>query len=446
MYRETLRPQFHFTAREHWLNDPNGLFFYQGNYHLFFQHNPFGNEWGNMTWGHAVSPDLLHWRQVDNALEPDALGTMYSGCAVVDWHNTSGLQTGDHPPIVLVYTAAGGTSVESQGKAFTQCLAYSTDGGETWAKYPGNPVLAIQRDGNRDPKVIWHAPTQHWIMTLYLSENDFAFYNSPDLIHWTYLHDILAPESIECPDFFEMIVEGTNDLRKWVWVAGNGQYYVGRFDGQRFTPESGLLVGDWGANFYACQSFSDIPATDGRRIQIAWMKDGSYPGMPFNQQMSFPCELRLRQTSQGLRLTRQPIKEVERLRAVKHAWKDLVLQSQALPLETGREGLWELSMTISPGNARSVGLNVLGTQITFSPGTQALTCDGRTAPLEMIDGSIHLRCLVDRTSIEVFGNDGLVSMTSCFLPGDYSSGIMIFSHDGDARFDHITIFEMDSIW
>ena len=165
MYNEKFRPQFHFTARQNWLNDPNGLVHYDGTYHLFFQHNPAGLEWGNMTWGHAVSRDIVRWKQVENALEPDRLGTMFSGSAVVDWENTSGFQTGPDKPIVLIYTAAGGTSPESEGQPFTQCLAYSSDGGQTWVKYAGNPVLGCIRDGNRDPKVIWHAPTRRWIMT-----------------------------------------------------------------------------------------------------------------------------------------------------------------------------------------------------------------------------------------------------------------------------------------
>ena len=307
MYNEKYRPQFHFTARENWINDPNGLVFYNGTYHLFFQHNPFGLEWGNMTWGHAVSPDLVHWRQLKNELEPDPLGTMFSGCAIIDWENTSGLGSGSLPPIVLIYTAAGGYSTESKDQPFTQCLAYSVDGGETWKKYSQNPILTCQREGNRDPKVIWHAPTHRWIMTLYLNKNDFAFFTSPDLIHWTYLHEITASDSIECPDFFKLKVEGTSAEYRWVWVAGNGRYYIGQFDGQRYTLETDLLIGDWGANFYACQSYSDIPAEDGRRIQIAWMNGGKYPGMPFNQQMSFPCELRLIQTSRGLRLSRYPV-------------------------------------------------------------------------------------------------------------------------------------------
>lgn len=446
MYNETYRPQFHFTARENWLNDPNGLFFFDGQYHLFFQHNPFGTEWGNMTWGHALSPDLLHWRQVEHALYPDTLGTMFSGSAVVDWNNTIGLRTGDLPPIVLIYTAAGGTSPESQGKPFTQCLAYSVDGAKSWQKYPGNPVLGEQRSGNRDPKVIWHEPTRRWIITLYLDENDFALYASPDLIHWEHLHDLVAADSIECPDLFPLPVDGSPGQSKWVWMAGNGRYYVGDFDGRRFSPESDLLTGDWGANFYACQTYSDIPASDGRRIQIAWMKDGQYPGMPFNQQMSFPCELRLRETSRGPRLTRWPVREIERIWTDRQSWEDLRLDSRGILLSADAGQQEDISVSIRLEDARAVGLEIGGVAVRYDCQAQALTCLGCTAPLAPEDGRIHLRCLLDRTSLEVFGNHGLVSMSSCDLLSGENTGLRILAEGGGGVFEQVSAHKVQSTW
>ena len=388
MYREKYRPQFHFTARQNWINDPNGLVFYNGTYHLFFQHNPSGLQWGSMTWGHAVSRDMLRWKQLENVLEPDGMGTMFSGSAVVDWENTSGLQSGVEKPIMLIYTAAGGTSAESEGQPFTQCLAYSTDGGETWQKYSANPVLGCIRDGNRDPKVIWHAPTHRWIMTLYLDANDFAFFSSPDLKTWTHLHDLTAPESIECPDLFELPVEGENGLRKWVWVASNARYYIGSFEGTQFTPEQDFLIGDWGANIYACQTYSDIPRHDGRRIQITWMNGGVYPDMPFNQQMSFPCELKLYRTAQGLRLARQPVREIENLYAHEFNWEGVAIDGQEMALDGPSSGLYDINAVLDIGTAGSLGLSVCGETVTYDAHAHTLICLGRSAPLEPVGGQI----------------------------------------------------------
>jgi fructan beta-fructosidase len=199
-YGERLRPQFHFTSRTNWLNDPNGLVFYKGEYHLFFQHNPSGINWGNMTWGHAVSTDLLHWRQLDDALKPDRLGTIFSGSAVVDWDNTAGFQSGNEKTLVAIFTSAG--------KPFTQSMAYSTDRGRSWRKYDKNPVLNHVAGENRDPKVIWHVPTKRWIMALYLDGEKYALFSSPDLKRWEKLCDLPEFGASECPDFFELQITG----------------------------------------------------------------------------------------------------------------------------------------------------------------------------------------------------------------------------------------------
>ena len=206
-YQEKLRPQFHFSPKKGWTNDPNGLVCYKGEYHLFFEHNPFDVKWGNMTWGHAISPDMVHWTQIENALEPDKMGTMFSGSAVVDWDNTAGFQKGEEKTIVLIYTAAGGSNPESKGQPFTQCIAYSTDRGRTFTKYAGNPVVPNIVGSNRDPKVTWHAPTRQWILTMFLDGSTYRFLASPDLKKWTMLQDISVPKTSECPDFFEMPVE-----------------------------------------------------------------------------------------------------------------------------------------------------------------------------------------------------------------------------------------------
>jgi fructan beta-fructosidase len=446
MYQEKYRPQFHFSARQNWLNDPNGLVYYKGTYHLFFQHNPVGINWGNMTWGHAVSRDLVRWQQLDNTLEPDTLGTMFSGSAVVDWKNTSGFQQGSEKPIVLMYTAAGGTSPESEGQRFTQCLAFSTDGGSTWQKYDANPVLGCIRYGNRDPKVFWHTPSNQWIMSLYLDEHDFAIFSSQDLKTWHHLQTFTVPDSIECPDFFELPVDDEETERKWVFMVANGRYYIGSFDGYKFEPESDLLRGDWGANFFASQSYSDIPAADGRRIQIPWMREGEYPEMPFNQQMGFPCELGLRRTTGGLRLTRKPINEIENLYAKEHHWADRLVDSVTFHFDGPSCGLYDITARIDPGSAKSFDLVVCGELITYNAQDQSITCLGRTAPVEAIDGNIVLRLLVDRTSLEIFAADGLVSMSSCFLPKDETLAVSLTAHGGTARLINMQVRELLSAW
>jgi sucrose-6-phosphate hydrolase SacC (GH32 family) len=433
LYDETYRPQFHFTARANWHNDPNGLVFYRGEYHLFFQHNPSGINWGNMTWGHAVSRDLIHWRQLDHALFPDRLGTMFSGSAVVDWDNTAGFQQGKEKALVAIYTAAGDTSPESKGQPFTQCVAFSNDRGRTWTKFPQNPVLPHILGGNRDPKVVWHAPSSRWIMALYKDATTFAFFASPDLKQWTHLHDIEVPGCGECPDFFEMPVAGEPRTRKWVWTAANGHYLVGDFDGRKFTPETGPHIEDWGKNYYAVQTYSDIPPNDGRRIQIAWMNGGRYPGMPFNQQMSFPCELTLHRLPEGLRLARWPVKEIERLWTARRSLPHRNLLPGENPLAGITGELLDLQAEIQLGDATEAGFTIRGEPVRYVRADKQLVCLGKTAPLDAPEGRLRLRILVDRTSLEVFAQDGKVSMSSCFVPKPREQNLECFARGGTAR-------------
>jgi sucrose-6-phosphate hydrolase SacC (GH32 family) len=445
LYHEKYRPQFHFTAKSGWLNDPNGLVCYCGEYHLFFQHNPFGTEWGNMTWGHAVSPDLVHWEQLENALAPDRMGTMFSGSAIVDWENSAGFQNGDYKTLVAIYTAAGGTSEESKGQPFTQCIAYSNDLGRHWTKYDGNPVLGHIVKENRDPKIVWHAPSRRWIMALYLDGPEFALFSSPDLKEWTRLQTLSMPEGAECPDFFELAAEGEPETRKWIFTAANGRYFVGDFDGKRYRIESGSHVADYGANYYAVQTYSDIPPKDGRRIQVAWMNGGKYPGMPFNQQMSFPCEMILRRTADGYRIRRRPVKEIEILHEKPFEWRG-TLKPDANPLSEIDGDLFDLRLEFEPGRAKEVALTVGGEPVRYDSEAGTLTCLGRSAPLSPKEGRVTLQILADRTSLEVFGNDGEVAFTSCFLPPDDAKGLSLSSSGGDADVVSMKAFPLRSAW
>ncbi|MDZ4800892.1 MAG: glycoside hydrolase family 32 protein [Bryobacteraceae bacterium] len=449
-YDQRLRPQFHFSPKKGWTNDPNGLVLYKGEYHLFFQHNPFDVKWGNMTWGHAISKDLVHWKQMEqHALSPDNTGTMFSGSAVVDWDNTAGLQKGDEKTIVLLYTAAGGTSPESKGQPYTQCMAYSTDRGRTFTKYAGNPVLPNVVKENRDPKVVWHAPTRRWIMTLFLDGTTFAFFSSPDLKKWTLLQEISVPKTGECPDFFEMPVENEPGVTRWIWTGANGNYLVGTFDGKRFMPEVMTQSVHSGTNYYAVQTYSDLPGN--RRVQMAWMNFGQYPGMPFNQQMSCPYEFRLRKYAyHSYRIFATPVAEIDALRETPKSWKDVVVKPGENPLSGVKGDCLDIVAEIEPGTAKELGFRVRGRTVNYlvrpRERDNLLASEKLSTNLGLRDKKLSLRILVDRASVEVFGNDGEAVIPACFLPKDDNLDIEFYTVGGEAKIVSLNIYPMRSIW
>jgi sucrose-6-phosphate hydrolase SacC (GH32 family) len=451
LYRERLRPQFHFSSRRGWNNDPNGLVFYRGEYHLFYQHNPYGWEWGNMHWGHAVSRDLVHWDELGYALAPDASGPMFSGSAVVDRNNTSGLGTEGRPPLILLYTAAGRPTV--------QCLAYSNDG-RSFTKDRDNPVVPQITPGNRDPKVIWHEPSQRWVMVLYVGLPDptrpaekgrpaqkhtIHFLTSPNLKEWTVRSQVEG--FYECPDFFELPVEGDATKKFWVLSAANSDYILGRFDGSEFIPETPILTGQRGSSFYAPQTFSDLP--DGRRVQIGWGRMPS-PGMPFNQMMCFPCTLTLHPTADGPRLRWWPVAEIARLHAREHTVSPLPQQLApgANPLAAAGIGgeLFDIEAEFEVDDATSVGLMVRGTEVAYDAGKRTLRCLGREAPLVPEGGRVRLRILSDRTSLEVFGDNGMIYMPMAVIPRDDDRSVAVFARGGTATLRALVVHELNPIW
>jgi len=444
IYHESLRPQFHFSSRANWLNDPNGLVFYRGEYHLFFQHNPDGINWGNMTWGHTVSTDLLHWRQLDDAILPDRLGTIFSGSAVVDWQNTSGLQTGEEKPLIAIYTSAGGTSPASNGQPFTQSIAASNDRGRTWKKYEHNPVLANVVGSNRDPKVFWHTPTKKWIMALFLDGDKYALFSSPNLIQWTRLSDIPEFGAGECPDLFEMPVEGEPGNARWVFWGAN-KYLIGSFNGIRFVKESGPHIFEFGNNYYAAQTYSDIPAADGRRIQIAWMNGGQYPHMPFNQQMAFPAELTLRQTPEGLRLYKRPIREVDTLHGAHFQWHGTLKQGEN-PLAAVAGDSFDVQVEIDSATSPRVSLSIRGAKLEYEAKSGKLSLLGKTAVVSPGGAKIKLQILIDRSSIDVFVDDGRIAMSSCFIPAaGHDKPPLLLEGDG-AKAESFDVWQLKSCW
>jgi fructan beta-fructosidase len=435
LYRERLRPQVHFSTRRGWNNDPNGLVYHAGEWHLFYQHNPYSTRWDNMHWGHAVSPDLVHWQELPVALYPDALGPCFSGSAVVDTENTAGFQTGTEPALVCIYTAAGNPTV--------QCLAYSLDRGRTWATYASNPVLPQIIGGNRDPKVIWYAPGRCWIMALFLDQNDYGLFSSPDLKRWERLCTVTIPGSSECPEFFAIPVAGKPGETRWIFYGGNGLYLIGQFDGKSFTTESGPHELHQGTCFYASQTYNSAP--DGRRVLIGW-GTVSMPGMPFNQMMTFPVDLTLRPTADGLRLHVQPAPEISRLHDRAVELPETTIPVGETPL-AGLEGdAFHIRAEFATGAATAFGLTVRGIPITYDVQSQRLDCGGRSASVPPGDGQVQLEIIADRTSLEIFVNAGRVYLPMGVTLPEVQRGVVLFSRGAPTRVSRLQAWSLTSIW
>lgn len=444
LYREPLRGQFHFSPQRGWNNDPNGCVFYNGEYHLFFQHNPYGWGWGNMHWGHAVSKDLVHWEELGDKLLPDTMGPMFSGSAVVDWKNTSGFGKEGKPPLVLIYTAAGNPTVQG--------IAYSTDG-RSFTKYSGNPVLQQITGGNRDPKVFWHEGTQKWVMVLYVElqgKHTVHFFTSPDLREWTLasITEGIAGTAFlyECPDFFELPVDGDTPQKKWVLLGANSEYAVGTFDGTHFKPEHTKLPGHRGRGFYAPQTFSDIPVKDGRRIQVGWFQTETR-GMSFNQSMTVPLELKLVSTPEGPRLTFAPVKELESLRGNTLAFESMALKpGDRNPFDELQVELLEIRTEIDPGDASEIVFNIRDSMIIYEPKKQELTVNGQRAAAPLRDGKLRLTIYCDRTGLEVFAGDGLCYMPMPFNAKPDNRKIFLETRGGSANVLTLQVHELRSAW
>jgi fructan beta-fructosidase len=441
LYREKHRPQFHFSSRRGWNNDSNGLVFYKGEYHLYYQHNPYGWNWGNMHWGHAVSTDLVHWKELPIALYPQRFGDWcFSGSAVVDVDNTAGFKTGAEDVIVAAYTSTG------RG----ECIAYSTDRGRTFTDYPGNPVVTHK---GRDPKIIWYAPGGRWVTAVYDEQGKsrgISFYTSRNLKDWQFRSRIDG--FYECPEIFELPVDGNQNNKRWVVHAADGNYMIGHFDGETFRPESAKQQWSYGNCFYASQTFNNLPREDGRRIQIAWGRIAT-PGMPFNQCMLFPCELTLRTTEDGVRMFAQPVREIEKLHQQTYRWTDeAVRATHASPLPDGNMlsdvagELLHIRGRFEIGHAHGLDLVIRGVPVVYDAEKRELSCTGKKAPLEPIGGTIQLEILVDRTSIEIFGNRGRVYMPIGVIPADNDRSLQLHARGGGTRIQSLEVYRLRSAW
>lgn len=465
-YHESYRPQFHFSAPCGWINDPNGMVYYEGEYHLFYQYNPKDIVWGPMHWGHAVSPDLIHWQNLPIALYPDDIGPIWSGSAVVDAQNTSGLVPGGGLVAIFSYQD------QSQG------IAYSADKGRTWTKYKGNPVIPALAKDFRDPKVLWHEPSKKWVMVI-AAGRELQIFTSPNLLDWE-MTDHLGGGILggvwEVPDLFPLEIDGQT---KWVLLgsvsqmapAGGGgvRYFVGDFNGQVFTYDENSpdLWLDYGPDNYAGTTWDNAP--DNKRIYIGWMSNWQYaantPTTPWRGAMTLPREFSLVHTPEGIRLTQTPVESITQLREPLGKWTDLQVTGDML-LEQVQSRTLEIIAEIEPGTAERFGLDVQSggdekTRLVYntkqgklfvsrSDKTDAGPISAFTpafgAPISLEKTSLRLHIFVDESSVEIFAQDGLYSITSQTFVNPSDKGLALFSEKGDMKVSRLEVYALKSTW
>ncbi|HZG85813.1 glycoside hydrolase family 32 protein [Paenibacillus sp.] len=477
LYRERYRPQFHLTPPSGALSDPNGMVYFDGEYHQFYQFTG--------RWGHAISRDLLHWEHRPLALVGDELGDVWSGSAVVDWRDTSGLFGGESG-LVAIFTLYD-QGLQSQG------IAYSRDRGRTWTKYAGNPVLPNPGLKDfRDPKVFWHESSAAWVMVV-SADRVVRFYRSPDLIRWTYASEFgegcgSRAAVWECPDLFPLAVEGGEGAVKWVLHVSIGdneetggstaQYFIGSFDGFRFVgelPANETRWTDYGQDFYAAVSYSDVPAIDGRRIWTGWMSNWRYPFSaptePWRGALSVPRSLSLAKEAEALHLIQRPVDELKRLRTE-------AFEAEALPVcdrtvAVGFRGTsFEFELAIDCGDAEEVGIRlcvsgaeetVIGydaarrewfldrsrsgfTGVEGRNGQPANFARRMFAPRIRSSRRLTLRGYVDASSVEAFADDGLQTFTALIYPSPDSDGVELYAKGGTAVVEYLRLYRLRSVW
>ncbi len=488
------RPQYHFTAAKNWINDPNGLIYYGGQYHLFYQYNPFANVWGHMSWGHSVSKDLIHWQHLPLAIpefthhDGKTQTAIFSGSAVIDKGNRSGLcPAGTQDCMVAIYTGnvtRGDTHLDQY-----QNLAYSADQGQTWQQYAKNPVIDLDTKEFRDPNVFWYAPQQKWVMaTVRAVEHRAAFYESKNLKDWKLLsHFEPAGDTSrvwECPALVSVPVQHGSGQHKWVLFVSAGhpqtgylamQYFVGNFDGTTFTTDADnpkpvapavANVVDWGKDYYAAIPFNDRPVSQPNPIMVGWLNDWEYanklPTTPFKGAYSLPREISLKHSSNGLQLVQQPLAAVSSLRGAKTERQRVVLANQQLTLVKSMANSYEIEAEIKPGSANRVGLVLAknGTEetvIQYADGKLQLDrrksgkvdfsdrfASVESAPLTPRNGVIKLRIFVDRQVIEIYANEGERVLTDLIFPTKSAGSIDLFAEGGQAEFSRVTVWAMKS--
>lgn len=489
---ETFRPALHFAARNTWLNDPNGLIHHGGAYHLYYQNNPLGNVWGNMSWGHATSPDLLNWTEHPVAIACDEEEDIFSGSIIYDRHNTSGFGTATQAPLVAAYTSAYKAGSAHQGIQ-AQSLAYSLDGGFTWTKYANNPVLNRGSAEFRDPKVFRYegAAGSYWVMVAVEATHfQVVLYKSENLKDWELLSSFGPANATggvwECPDLFPLPVDGDSENLKWVLVVNlnpggpnsgsAGQYFVGDFDGTTFTSETTVTEGeqdpsrleeyqwlDWGRDYYAAVSFGDAP--DNRRLMISWMNNWEYanqiPTFPWRSPMSLAREISLHTVDGKLRLAQHVAEDPATVSGLSPVYElaEATVSNETLVLDGAAGTVQHIDLTFTPGTAEEFGLVVRsdgtqGTRISIRPVEGRVFVDRRdsgltdfhesfasidSAPLTPINGVYRLSVYVDHCSVEVFAQGGLVTMTELIFPSETSTQVALYATGGVAAVSGLSV-------
>lgn len=452
IYNEKYRPQFHFSPEKNWLFETNGFLFYKGEYHLFYHNVSITNKIYTDQLGHAVSKDLVHWQHLPVAFSADEASSNpttsqpMAGCAIVDSLNISGLQGKDEKAMLLYY---------SDGKG-NQNLAYSQDKGLSWKKYAKNPVILDAQSDAHDPKVFFHAPSGKWIMVLFRSRGNgitgegISIYHSSDLLNWTFSSHV---EGIgECPDLFEVSLEGAPSTKKWVLMGGEGVYKIGSFDGLSFKPETKLLKLDFGKNFFDAQTLWNAPGE--KVIQMAWMRGGEYPEMPFNGQMSIPTELQLRQSAKGMVLSRKPIHTLSCLfdDEIRKKDKNLIPGIKGNLMGGMKGDAMLIKVLLQPKSSDSFGFIVRngkqsnGTDIHYDTAKKMLDANGVKMPLEPIDGKIDLEIVLDRSSLEIFANHGESVISTCFTPTVGEDEVILYTQGGELFVESLEAHTLKSAW
>ncbi len=435
-FREPLRPGFHFSAHRGWINDPNGLTrTADGLWHMFFQYNPAGTTWGNMHWGHAVSTDLISWSELDCALYPDRLGTMFSGSAIIDRENRAGFGRG---ALLLFYTAAGGTSRLSASRGFTQCLAVSRDNGKTFEKYSGNPILDTLEPGNRDPRVVFDDKNGCAIMALYLIDHSYALLRSEDFIHWRFLQRLELDGDDECPDFYPLAADGNENDVHWVFGGAHGRYLIGRFDGTIFIPEQPVGQLEYGPHAYAAQTWDDPGPAGPGRIRIAWNRS-ELRNMPFNGSMTFPCDMSLLTLDGRICLRAKPVGALSKLYQETVVHHDIGLKSGQTWKATLKGQLYDLSFDFIYAGDAKLRITLFGLSIQYDAKQSTLSCMGHVAALSRKAGYEKLRLLIDVQGIEVFGGEGEAILCYGFVMDYEANDFVLMAENGDVEIRNLSI-------